>query len=134
MNQFRYPTSRHGSGWITEIVAGSLPPDEDPESAIVREIREETGYEVDELRHVLTFYVSPGGTSERVFLFHAVVRGEPEPARGVGRGVGEEDIRVLELAPSELWEELRAGRLDDGKTVLALLWHRLFADGGANAV
>jgi ADP-ribose pyrophosphatase len=125
VNQFRYPTCRNGPGRLTEIVAGTLDAGEAPETAVAREIREETGYEVEELRHVTTFYVSPGGTSERVFLFRAVVGGEPAAEGDLGRGVGDEDIRVVELPASELWEQFRAGRLHDGKTILALLWYRL---------
>jgi ADP-ribose pyrophosphatase len=125
VNQFRYPTCEKGPGRITEIVAGALGDGETPEAAITREIREETGYEVEELAPVTTFYVSPGGTSERIFLFHAVVSGEGRVTESGGGGVGDEDIRVIEVAPSDLWEQFRAGGLQDGKTIVALLWYRL---------
>jgi ADP-ribose pyrophosphatase len=41
---------------------------ETPEAAIRREILEETGYNVEKLKHISTFYVSPGGSSERIML------------------------------------------------------------------
>ena len=44
VRQFRYPAwLRDGPGWILEIVAGMLKEGEDPQEAMRREIREETG-------------------------------------------------------------------------------------------
>ena len=126
VNQFRYPTYEKGPGWILEIVAGGLDRDETPELAIKREIREETGYDVLELELITSFYVSPGGTSERVHLFYAEVSGTPAAdGRSFGTG-GDEDIAVVELSSQQLWEEFTAGRLLDGKTIIALLWYRMF--------
>src|SRR2546421_10910966 len=43
INQFRYPTYEKGPGWIYEVVAGILEPNEKPEDAIRREMLEEIG-------------------------------------------------------------------------------------------
>ena len=121
VNQFRFPTLEKGPGWLTEIVAGGLGEDETPEAAIAREVREETGYEVEKLEPIGTFYVSPGGSSERLVLFFGVVSGsavKPED----GLGIGDEDMKLVELSPSALWEDFLAGRLEDAKTIIALLW------------
>ncbi|MGD2218243.1 MAG: NUDIX hydrolase [Gemmatimonadales bacterium] len=123
VNQFRYPTLEKGPGWVDEIVAGSLPEGESPEACIAREIREETGYKVEVLEPIATFYMSPGGTSERVLLYYGEVSGEPETAEGLG--VGDEDIKVFEMSPAELWDTFLAGRQQDAKTIIALLWLRL---------
>ncbi len=123
INQFRYPTLEKGPGWLDEIVAGSLPENETPEACIVREVREETGYEVENLQTIATFYMSPGGTSERVLLYYGEVSGEPEKTEGLG--VGDEDIRVTEMSSSELWQSFLDGRLQDAKTIIALMWLRL---------
>lgn len=125
VNQFRYPTYEKGPGWITEIVAGGLREGESPEAAIAREVREETGYEVENLRPITTFYVSPGGTSERVLLYYGEVSEATQVAAGEGLGVGDEDIRVIEITPAELWDDTLAGRQQDAKTIIALLWWRL---------
>jgi nudix-type nucleoside diphosphatase (YffH/AdpP family) len=121
VNQFRYPTYEKGPGWLTEIVAGGVDA-ESPEDAIVREIREETGCEVENLEHISTFYVSPGGTSERVILYCGEVTGRAE--RPTGLGVGDEDIKVVERSPDTLWQEFLSGELQDAKTIIALLWLR----------
>jgi nudix-type nucleoside diphosphatase (YffH/AdpP family) len=121
VNQFRYPTYEKGPGWLTEIVAGGAD-DELPEAAIVREIREETGSEVENLQHISTFYVSPGGTSERVILYYGEMTGRAE--RSARLGVGDEDIKVVERSPEALWQEFLSGELQDAKTIIALLWLR----------
>lgn len=123
VNQFRYPTLEKGPGWTDEIVAGGLSEGETPEECITREIREETGYEVERLQPIASFYVSPGGTSERVLLYYGEVTGEPEATQGLG--VGDEDIKIIEMSPAELWDAFLDGRLQDAKTIIALLWMRL---------
>lgn len=121
VNQFRYPTYEKGPGWLIEIVAGGFDV-ESPEQAMAREIREETGCEVENLEHISTFYVSPGGTSERVILYYGEVTGCE--GRTSGLGVDDEDIEVIEKPPEELWQEFLSGELQDAKTIIALLWWR----------
>jgi ADP-ribose pyrophosphatase len=123
INQFRYPTLEKGPGWLDEIVAGSLPEGETPEACIIREVQEETGYQVENLHAIATFYMSPGGTSERVLLYYGEVSGEPKTTEGLG--VGDEDISVTEMSSSELWHAFLDGRLQDAKTIIALMWLRL---------
>jgi nudix-type nucleoside diphosphatase (YffH/AdpP family) len=55
VEQFKFPTYHNGDGWLAELVAGSVEPDEDPAHALRREVREETGYELHELTHIATF-------------------------------------------------------------------------------
>jgi ADP-ribose pyrophosphatase len=121
VEQFRYPTLEKGPGWMAEIVAGSVE-DEPPDETMAREVREETGYEVEDLQRIATFYVSPGGTSERVILYYGEVSGEP--GREVGLGVGDEDIKVIERSPDDLWQDFLSGKLVDAKTIIGLLWLR----------
>jgi ADP-ribose pyrophosphatase len=130
VEQFRYPTLKRGDGWIVEVIAGMLEPDEAPEACIRREILEETGYRVRALRHLSTFYTSPGGTSERIFLFYGEVTDAEKVAQGGGAAHEGEDIRVLAMPFGEVWDALDAGRFQDAKTLIALMWLR---DRGAPA-
>ena len=87
VRQFRYPTLEAGPGWIVELVAGMLDAAEAPEETMRREILEETGYVVEELAFISMFYLSPGGSSERIHLYCAEVDAAARRAEGGGREV-----------------------------------------------
>jgi len=71
--QFRYPTYEKGPGWILEIPAGILEPDESPQESTRREVLEEIGDSAGSLRLITSVYVSPGGSSERIQVFYVPV-------------------------------------------------------------
>ena len=90
--QFRIATYDKGPGYIVEAMAGSVEEDEEPEDCIRREMMEEVGYQAGKLFLVANGYVSPGSSSERIFLYYAPVHnvrsGQPEslwPRRREGR-------------------------------------------------
>jgi ADP-ribose pyrophosphatase len=70
-NQFRYPTYKNGHGWITEIIAGMIDEGESPEESARRELLEEAGLTINTFEPICTFYPSPGGSSELIFLYYA---------------------------------------------------------------
>ncbi|BCL78316.1 ADP-ribose diphosphatase [Ktedonobacteria bacterium brp13] len=123
-NQFRYPaySKDADSGWVQEVVAGVIDEGEQPEETIRREIQEEIGYTVHELTPIATFFVSPGGTSERVFLYYAEVDEADRTSQGGGLISENEDIQLVALSFDELWQQLRAGTLVDAKTLIAAQW------------
>lgn len=125
IEQFRYPTYEKGPGWIKEVVAGVIKADEKPEEGIQREIEEEVGYRVRQLTPIATFYVSPGGTSERIFLFYAEVGNSDRVSDGGGLADENEDIRLVEYSKSELQEALTHGEIQDAKTIVAVQWLQL---------
>ncbi len=122
INQFRYPTYEKGPGWIHEVVAGSIKEHEQPEESIRREIREEIGYEVNDLTHIATFYVSPGSTSERILLYYAEVGNADQVSEGGGVTSEHEDIQQVAVALPELWKALENGDIVDAKTLIAVQW------------
>jgi nudix-type nucleoside diphosphatase (YffH/AdpP family) len=125
VRQFRYSVLVGGDGgWMTEIVAGTLDHGDDPEQAARREVMEETGYAVDELRHIFTFYPSPGGSSEKVYLYVTEVDESRREGEGGGAPDEEEDIEVLRVPVSEAMGMMDRGDIVDGKTLVALQWFR----------
>ena len=111
--QFRYPFHRE----LIEIPAGKLDSkSEDPMLAALRELREETGYIPDTIRHIGEFYGSPAILDENIRMFLAT---------GLSReGQELDDDEFLEVftAPIEtVVEQILSGEIADGKTQVAVL-------------
>jgi len=109
-------------GWITETVAGVIDANEAPEAAAIREAFEETGYQIRELQLIGRFFSSPGGTSERVFLYFAEVTDTDRI--GKGGGIDNEDIKVVQLAIDELFDRLAQESIEDPKLLIGAYWLR----------
>ena len=74
---------RHGTAHVSlEIPCGTMDEGEDPAAAMLRELREETGYVTDELENLGFFYPNPARQNNRAYNFLA---------RTV-RKVGEQDL------------------------------------------
>lgn len=123
IDQFRYPTYRNGHGWIIETIAGMGGHQEPPEDTARRETLEETGLNINTFEHIATFYPSPGGSSERIFLYYSEVSGDQAKYTKTGGLLHEgEDIKVVELSPGEALAKVRSGEIMDAKTVIGIYW------------
>jgi GDP-mannose pyrophosphatase NudK len=113
--QFRLPTFVNGnaSGMLIETCAGLLD-SENPWQCITRELREETGFEIHNVRKVMEAYMSPGSVTEILHFF--VAEYTPAQRASAGGGVEEEDIEVLELTIDEAEAKIATGEIRDGKT------------------
>jgi nudix-type nucleoside diphosphatase (YffH/AdpP family) len=120
--QFRYPTLEHGPGFLLELPAGGIEDDEDPVVAMRRELVEELGYEADDLVPISTFYVSPGGSSERVHLFYAEVDASDRVGQGGGVPSEGEVIEIVTMGVDELLSRVADGTIADAKTIIGALW------------
>jgi ADP-ribose pyrophosphatase len=122
--QFRYAAhARTGQGWILDIIAGMAEEGECAEQVAHREAMEEAGYRLEEVEFIATFFVSPGGTTERIHLFYAPLSASQRISEG--GGIDGEDIRLVELPLEEAWIRVQDGRICDAKTIIALQWLRL---------
>lgn len=123
--QFRFPTLDKGPGWLLELVAGMVEAGVTPEATLAREIEEELGYRVARCEPIATFYLSPGGSSERIWLYYVEVGADARVSAGGGLAAENEDIRVVRLPEAEAKARLAAGGFADAKTLIGLQW--LFA-------
>ena len=121
VEQFRYPVHAAGErGWLLEIVAGMLRPGQDPLAVARVEAREEAGYEVGDLRHLVTCFLSPGGSSERVHIYVAHISIGQQVGPGGGVRTEGEDTRLHVLEREEAMRLLRTRGIRDAKTIIAL--------------
>ena len=111
--QYRYPVGKT----ILEIPAGKLnSKEEDPEEAVRRELREETGAEAGELIDLGEFYPAAAYSDERIRMYLA---------RKLSFGdakLDEDEFLSVELIPlEELVHEILSGNVPDAKTQAAVL-------------
>ena len=119
--QFRLPAFLNGcaDGLLLEACAGLLDGD-DPETCIRREAEEETGYRIRAPRKVFEAYMSPGSVTEKLHFFVADYEAADRVQEGGGLAHEGEDIEVVEMALSEALAGIRAGTIEDGKTIMLL--------------
>ncbi len=122
--QFRYPvfSSDPQQAWILELIAGMIDDNQTPKQSAFREITEETGYQISDLTFISQFFVSPGGTSEKIYLFFAHI--EDTDAKSAGGGLANEgvDIQVVQIPVQEAMKMLKDGQFQDAKTIVGLQW------------
>ena len=123
VSQFRYPTFQNGHGWTIEIIAGMVDPGETPEQTIRRELQEETGLNIEIFEPISTFYPSPGGSSELIYLYYAEVSGEQAKYKETGGLLSHgEDVKAIELSLNDALAKIKSGEIVDAKTIIGLYW------------
>lgn len=109
------------SPWLLEMVAGMIETGESIEDVCRREALEEAGVDIGRCKPVLSYLVSPGGTSERL----SIMVGEVDAATAKGiHGLEEEneDIRVHVVSREQAYCWVEEGVIDNAASVIALQW------------
>jgi ADP-ribose pyrophosphatase len=123
ISQFRYPTYKNGHGWTIETIAGMVDSGETPEESARREVEEEVGLNVSRLEHITTFYPSPGGSSEQIFLYYSEVSRKGTKHNKLGGLINEdEDIMSLEISLADTLGKIKSGEIMDAKTIIGIYW------------
>lgn len=120
VRQFRPGARMAGhDGFLLEVPGGMLD-GADPEARVRAELREETGFEVGQLRKLMTLFASPACLTEQVHYF----MGEYEERDRSGGGGGQEEegesIEVIEMDVDEALRKVKDGGIVDAKTVILL--------------
>jgi ADP-ribose pyrophosphatase len=108
---------RHATGdELLELPAGTLDPGELPLVCARRELREETGLDAEHIEEIGSFYLAPGYSTEFMHVYLAMDL-KPGPLKQDE----DEFLEVVSRPLSEVLEMARSGRLQDAKTMAALL-------------
>lgn len=122
LEQFR-PGALEATGgpWMTEIVAGMIETDELVEAVAHREMQEEAGLTTARLIPITRYWVSPGGTTESIYLFLALI--DSGQAGGFhGLADEQEDIRVFTMPLAEALNRVDQGTICSAAPMIALQW------------
>lgn len=110
-----------GEGWCLEIVAGNCA-DADIQANARREVLEETGWTVTELRPIFTYYTCPNLSTERIHLFLGIIDSNNPTDAGGGLLNENEDIQVLPMSFAEAMALATDGLLHNSPSLMAMQW------------
>ncbi len=121
VRQYRKAVEQH----MLEVIAGTLHKGEDPAVCARREVEEETGYQVQELKSLGDLYPSPGYVDERIVVYFAMV----EPGDGSGQQDHDERVEAVELSHEEVAKLILAGGITDAKSLAVWTLYSLHCKG-----
>ncbi|MFS1512256.1 NUDIX hydrolase [Chengkuizengella sp. SCS-71B] len=111
VEQYRKPLEKNQ----IEIPAGKLDPGEEPKEAALRELKEETGFDCGSIKHINSFYTSPGFADEKIFLFLA-----EELTRGEMKLDEDEFLSCDSITLEQALEYIKEEKISDAKTITAI--------------
>lgn len=103
-----------------EACAGVIDKGESPEAAIIREVEEELGYQIERAEQVYEIYTSPGAMTEKIYLFVAPYDESCKVNNGGGVAGENEEIEVMEITFTEALRGMETGKINDAKTIILL--------------
>ena len=117
VEQYRYPVKKV----MLEIPAGKLKGRQTPLSCAKAELKEETGYTAKNIKKLLTFNTSAAFADENLHIFYA--SGLKAGKRHLD---DDEFVNVKWLSLDKVFKLIKAGKITDSKTIIALLYYKAF--------
>jgi ADP-ribose pyrophosphatase len=114
---------------LLELPAGLVDAGEQPIETARRELREETGFAALNVEPLVSFYTSPGFSTELLHIFLATTLEEV----GVNPDA-EEDIELVRMPLAQAIDQVLNREISDAKTVAGLLAYQWSVVGGQKRV
>ena len=122
VRQYRYAIRKP----LLEIPAGKLDTkDENPDEAVRRELREETGAISDNITFLGLYYGSPALINEKIYMYMA-----QDLSFGETDLDDDEFLEVIKIPLEEMVAMVLRGEIEDGKTQAAVLRAYMHLNGG----
>ena len=122
VRQYRYAIRKP----LLEIPAGKLDTkDENPDKAVRRELREETGARSDNSTFLGLYYGSPALINEKIYMYMA-----QDLSFGETDLDDDEFLEVIKIPLEKMVEMVLSGEIEDGKTQSAVLRAYMHLNGG----
>ena len=126
VSQFRMPTYLNGNetGMLIESCAGLLDGD-DPETCVIKEAEEESGFRVSKVEKIFEAYMSPGAVTEVLHFYIAAYNDGNKVSSGGGLSEEQEDItaRVAHVKTGMIM--ISKGEIRDAKTIMLLQYLKI---------
>ena len=107
---------RHAvGGFIYEIPAGKLDPQEDPRDCAARELEEEVGYRAGFLELLTSIWTAPGFTDEVIHIFLGT-----NLEKGIQALDQDEVLEIVEWPLEEAMARIQDDTIRDAKTIIGL--------------
>ncbi|MDQ2086195.1 NUDIX hydrolase [Herbivorax sp. ANBcel31] len=112
VRQYRKPIETES----LEIPAGKLDKGENPLICAHRELKEETGLETKNMKHLIDLHCAPGFCNEKIYMYLATDLVEGEACADEG-----EFISTYKIAINELLKMVMNKEITDAKTIIGIL-------------
>ncbi len=103
---------------LLERPAGGIDEGEDIDAAVIREMREETGFRPRKVARLGGFYTTPGFCNEYLHLYLAADL-TPDPLSAEDTA----GIKVIRVPVTQVPELVNSGKIEDAKTIAGLLFY-----------
>ena len=117
------PVVRHDpQPWCLEPIAGMVDARETPLDAAIRESEEEAGLMDLDLRHIASFYPSPGSSTDYFHAYLGLCDLPEDHAKFGGLEVEAEDLRLHLMPFEDALALVRSGEITAGPLIMMLYW------------
>lgn len=115
IRHFRYPVGKY----LWEVPGGMRKEDESTKDCAIREFKEETGYDIYDVKHLITFFPEPAFTDQILSVYMGTITGKKDPQNSL---IAEEEIREARLFKFEqVREMIRSGAIASSWSIIGIL-------------